>query len=103
MAVKMPQFKRDDPDMWLFLVERSISLSGIVNEDTKFCYVVTSLEPCIVHEVRDIVLRSPPNTPYTTLKNALINRLSVSQEQKNASLVRKRKKEKGDSKPSQFL
>lgn len=101
VAVKMPQFIMDDPEMWLFLVDRSFSLAGIVNEDTKFSYVLTSLEPRVVHEVRDIVMRPPANAPCTELRKALINRLSASQEQKTRRLLEN--EEMGDSKPSQLL
>lgn len=97
----MPQFISDDPEMWLQLVEKSFILSNIVNEDTKFSYVVTSLDPRVVHEVRDIIMKPPSDKPYTALKTTLVNRLSASQEQKTRQLLEK--EEMCDSKPSQFL
>lgn len=100
VAVKTPQFINDDPEMWLQLVDRSFTLSNIVSEDTKFSYVITSLEPRVVHEVPDIVMK-PPAQPCTALKKALISRLSASQEQKTPRLLEK--EEMGDSKQSQFL
>lgn len=67
-----------------------------MSEDTKFSYVITSLQPRVMHEMRDIVMNPPVDKRYTALKNALINRLSASKEQKTRLL----EKEKiGDTKP----
>ncbi|KAJ8961357.1 hypothetical protein NQ318_014600 [Aromia moschata] len=101
VALKLPPWIPSDPDMWLTLVDRTFDLAKITCKETKFSDVATALDQSVIMEVRDIVMNPPASEPYKTLTKALVNRLSVSQEQKTRRLLEK--EEIGDSKPSQFL
>lgn len=100
VSVKIPPFIPTDPALWFGMLEGSFTASNITAERTKFGYAAGALDPRYAIEVKDIVT-SPPDNPYTALKEALIKRLSKSQESKTIQLLEH--EELGDRKPSQFL
>ncbi|KAJ8981849.1 hypothetical protein NQ317_001812 [Molorchus minor] len=102
LSVKLPPFVPDDPDMWLRLVDITFTLAKITNEEDKFGYVMTALDPrTVVREVREMLMQPPKEKPYTTLKQLLVTRFSTSQEERIRMLLER--EEIGDSKPSQLL
>ncbi|XP_076660499.1 uncharacterized protein LOC143363853 [Halictus rubicundus] len=101
VGVRIPEFCPGDPEMWFSMVERSFEASGITTEATKFGYVLGALTPQYATEVRDIIINPPPTTPFSKLKEELIRRIGVSQDQKTRRLLER--EEIGDRKPSQFL
>lgn len=101
IGVRIPPFNPEDPTLWFAVVERSFEVSKIVQEDTKFGYIIGALDQKYQTEVRDIILNPPAAEPYTHLKKELIKRLSTSQERKTLQLLEK--ETLGDRKPSQFL
>ncbi|XP_033231558.1 uncharacterized protein LOC117182579 [Belonocnema kinseyi] len=101
VAVRLPAFWPDDPEMWFVQIEQQFLLAGITSEDTKFSYVAGHLEPKYAAEVRDILTNPPSQNRYVKLKTELIKRLSESQENKVKRLLEH--EEIGDRKPSQIL
>ena len=101
VAVRIPPFWAQDPEMWFAQVETQFALAGITTEDTKFNYVAGNLDSKYAIEIRDILTSPPENGKYTKLKSELIRRLSASQDQKTRRLLER--EEIGDRKPSQFL
>jgi len=80
-----------------------ISVPGITKESTKFGYVAGALDRRWATEVQDILLNlpAPAQRPYTTLKNELIRRLSLSEERRTRQLLNEA--DLGDRAPSQCL
>lgn len=101
VAVKLPAFLPTDPELWFKIAERSLELSSVGTETTKFEYVVITLESRYALEVRDVIMDPPAEHPYSTLKDELIKRLSTSQEHRTRQLLER--EEIGDRKPTQFL
>ncbi|XP_076660572.1 uncharacterized protein LOC143363927 [Halictus rubicundus] len=101
VAVRVPEFDPQDPELWFCIVERIFAASGIVAEVAKINYVTSALGPRCRAEVRDVLLAPYAAGAYDTLKSELIRRLSISQEQKTQQLLER--EELGDRKPSQFL
>lgn len=101
VAVRIPPFCADDPELWFAIVERSFASAGVSTDLTKFGYVTAALDPRYAMEVRDVIVNPPATSAYDTLKCELIKRLSTSQEQKTRRLLEH--EEIGDRKPSQFL
>ncbi|XP_046382352.1 uncharacterized protein LOC124153300 [Ischnura elegans] len=80
----------------------TVLLTGCVtNETTKFSHVVAQLDQRHAVEVEDIILNPPEGEPYKRIKGELIQRLSVSQDQKIRQLLEQ--EELGDRKPSHLL
>ncbi|CAG9835360.1 unnamed protein product [Diabrotica balteata] len=49
------------PEIWFLQVENQFALANIINDATKFNYIVANLESAYISEVREIIV-SPPAT-----------------------------------------
>ncbi|XP_025263681.1 uncharacterized protein LOC112637690 [Camponotus floridanus] len=101
VAVKIPPFWSDEPELWFAQLEGQFILSGITQDSTKYSYVLSQLDSRQIKEVKDIITQTPEADKYETIKRALIQRMSISQEQRIRQLLEL--EEIGDRKPSQFL
>ncbi|XP_011705817.1 PREDICTED: uncharacterized protein LOC105461018 [Wasmannia auropunctata] len=101
VGMRMPEFTPADPELWFSIVDRSFQAAGITVDATKFGYALTAIGPRYTVEVRDVIMNSPAENAYETLKAELIKRLSLSQEHKTRRLLEH--EEIGDRKPSKFL
>ena len=101
VAVKLPPFWPNDPVVWFAQVETQFLTRNITSQATQFAYVVSSLQPEIAQEVRDILLSPPINQPHDVIKSELIKRTSVSEQNRLRQLLIS--EELGDRKPSQLL
>ena len=73
---------------------------GITAKFTKYAHVVSTLQPEVAQEVRDLLLNPPPKTPYTKLKTELVKRTSDSEQHRLHQLLNA--EELGDRKPNQL-
>ncbi|XP_011687462.1 PREDICTED: uncharacterized protein LOC105449777 [Wasmannia auropunctata] len=101
IAIKSPPFWPEEPDIWFNQIESQFVLGGVTQDSTKYAYVLSQLEAKYAKEVKDVVTNPPERGKYQALKNALIQRLCASQEQRIRQLLEH--EEIGDRKPSQFL
>lgn len=102
VSVKLPPFWPNKPAVWFAQVEAQFELSGIKADTTMFNYVISQLDQKLAGEIEDIITSPPTDgTKYKKLKEELIRRLSMSQEQRVRQLIGE--EELGDRKPSQFL
>jgi hypothetical protein len=101
VAVRLPPFWAEQPDVWFAQAEAQFSLAGITTERTKFHHVISQLDHRYAAEVRDIIISPPQQDPYTSLRTALLDQLSPSEEQRFRQLLKP--EAIGDRKPSQYL
>jgi len=101
VALKVPPFWADEPELWFAQLEGQFTLGGIVQDGTKYAYVLSHVETKHAKEVKDLITKPPEKDKYECIKKALIQRLSVSQEQQIRQLLEH--EEMGDRRPSQFL
>ncbi|KAH7953405.1 hypothetical protein HPB49_007825 [Dermacentor silvarum] len=100
VAVKLPPFWADSPEVWLALVEAQFSLARNTQDRTRYDYVVAHIDARYANQVRDILANSPKSNLYEHFKTELIRRLSLSEEPKVRQL---QSAELAERKPSQLL
>lgn len=101
VAVKLPPFWSDRVAVWFAQAEAQFLLAGINTDVTKYSYVLSQIDHKVAGEIEDIVINPPAEEKYQTLKETLIKRFSISEEQRVRRLLGD--EELGDRKPSQFL
>ena len=101
ISVMIPQFWPDEPELWFAQAEGQFSICKITEDDMRYAYILSKLEPKHAREIKDVITNPPPNDKYGAIKRALIQRLTVPQEQRIRQLLEQ--EEIGDRKPSQFL
>ncbi|GFT00415.1 uncharacterized protein TNCV_1981561 [Trichonephila clavipes] len=101
VAVKPPPFWKHNPALWFVRLEAQFDLAKILNDTTKFNYVLSAVESDILNSVSDLVLRPPENGKYEALKKRLIEVHSESEDSKIRILFHGL--ELGDQRPSQLL
>ena len=101
VSIKLPPYWPDDPTIWFAQVEAQFVTRGITSEQTKYSYVVSSLQPQYAQEVRDILVSPPATKPYQFLKTELMKRTSASEQKRLHQLLTA--EELGDRQPSQLL
>ncbi|XP_067205350.1 uncharacterized protein [Linepithema humile] len=101
VAVRVPPFWPEEPELWFAQLEGQFLLGGIMQDATKYAYAISQIDTKHAREIKDVITSPPANGKYETVKNALIQRLSISQEQRIRQLLER--EEMGDRKPAQFL
>lgn len=101
VALRAPPFWSDEPELWFAQLESQFTLIGITQDSTKYAHVLSQLDTKHAKEVKDVITNPPATDKYVTIKKALIQRVSASQEQRTYQLLEH--EELGDRKPSQFL
>jgi hypothetical protein len=63
VAVRLPPFWPERPDVWFSQADAQFSLAGITNETTKFHHVISQLDQRYAEEVDDLITSPPSETP----------------------------------------
>jgi hypothetical protein len=78
VAVRLPLFWEERPDVRFAQVDAQFSLAGISDEKSKLYHVISQLN----HQSSSVVdiITSPQKDPYTKLRTEIVNRLAPSKE-----------------------
>ncbi|XP_070519745.1 uncharacterized protein [Cardiocondyla obscurior] len=101
VGMRIPAMIPDEPELWFAQLESQFLLCGITMDNTKYAYSMSQLEARYTLEVKDLIKNPPAENKYEALKKLLIQRLTISQEQKIRQLLEH--EELSDRKPTQFL
>ena len=101
VSLKLPPFWPNNPTLWFAQVEAQFLTRQATTKDTRFVYVVGSLQTEIAQEVRGLRIAPPALEAYTKFKTELIRRTSASEQKRLHQLLISEKL--GDRKPSQLL
>ena len=82
-------------------LEGQFAFSNIMQDATKFYYVISQLDNKYAAEVEDVITKPPPTGRYRRIKAELIRHLSLSEEQHIHQLLVH--EEMGDWRLTQFL
>lgn len=100
VSIKLPPFWTRSPRIWFKKVECQFMLQGVTQENTKFAHVVSILSEELAEKVMDVI-ENPGEQPYATLKKALIEQFTLSEERRIHELLYDT--EIGDRKPSELF
>ena len=89
IAVKLPDFWSDDPDLWFLHAESAFRNAQVTQSRTKFDYAVQKLPQNVMVSVRSLVLNSAAtsSTPYEDLKAKLVASYTLSRCQRVSKLI----------------
>ena len=89
VAVKLPDFWSDDPDLWFIHAESAFHNAQITQSRTKFDHVVQKLPQNIMVSVRGLILSSSAtsSTPYEDLKEKLVASYTLSRWQRVSKVI----------------
>ena len=100
VAVKLPIFWSGNPEVWFTQVESCFATRKITVQKTQFDHVIQALDNSTADRVQAVIL-NPSETPYDTLKAALIDAFGKTQAQKDQEILNINGL--GDKKPSELL
>lgn len=101
VSVKIPPFFRKNARVWFWQIEAQFQNNQITSELTKYNYLVGNLDTEIAELVTDIIGQNLSSTPYTDLKNRLLQEFEETESRKAKKLLTEM--ELGDKKPSALL
>ena len=81
-AIEIRSFCPSDPMLWFTQVEAQFLLRGITAHVTKFHHVLANLSQENATEVRDLLMNPPAENPHDVLKETLIQRTTLSKQQR---------------------
>ena len=99
--LKIPDFSISNPRVWLLQVEAQFHARRITSQETKYYHVVAAIPTSVAEQLVDVLDPIPKDVPYDTLKAALLERTSASEERRLQQLLSD--VELGDRTPSQLL
>ena len=79
-------FWQGDPALFFYQVEAKFATEGILQQLTKYHYIVGSLAPETAREVRDVMVTIPATNPFDTLKEHPMSCTSLKESQRMQKL-----------------
>lgn len=101
ISVKPPNFWKNKPKLWFIQLEAQFANSSIIQDLTKYNTVVAALDENVLDFVIDILTDPPVSNKYEALKNALLTRLTDTEESRIKKLLTDM--DLGDKRPSDLL
>ena len=100
VAFKLPEFWPQSTELWFSRAEAQFRLKGITVEQTKFDHVIAMLDNKTANQCLSLLI-SPPENPYTALKQKLTKTFSMTKSEKASRIIKM--DGLGDRTPSQCL
>ena len=86
VSVKLPPFWPDKTQLWFAQAEAQFEIKGITVEKTKYSYVVSMLDANTAEQAMDIIA-TPPDNPYTALKNRLTKAYALADDERADRII----------------
>ncbi|GBL85224.1 hypothetical protein AVEN_222706-1 [Araneus ventricosus] len=101
VSIKLPLLWKDNVEIWFINLESQFAIAAITASQTKFHYIVASLDSEISSFISNVLKKSPVDDLYIVLKTRLISQFSESESVRIRTLLSDLSL--GDQKPSQLL
>ncbi|XP_051167306.1 uncharacterized protein LOC127285367 [Leptopilina boulardi] len=87
--VRLPNFNKNDPDMWFDQIERIFRRHGVSTEIDQADLLIGGVDSEILTCVRCLVLtKPPPSDIYTQIKSGILTNFGTSKEQRLRQLIK---------------
>lgn len=100
-STRIPTFWTSNPEAWFIQAEAMLEIGRVTTDNKMYSYLLTALPTDALDKVMDIIREPPAQDKYVTLKSALLDRYSLSEEKRLSKLLYK--EEMGDRTPSEFF
>lgn len=87
VSIKLPEFWTRSPEVWFAKVEAQFNTKGITQDQTRYDYIVSTLDINTAEEIQSLLVSPPPTDKYNHLKRTLIKTFGKSQSQKDTELL----------------
>ncbi|XP_044573271.1 uncharacterized protein LOC123257596 [Drosophila ananassae] len=101
VAVKIPPFWTEHPELWLSQIEAQFVLAGITTDDTKFNTILASIEAPVLARIADAIVNQPGTGKYENSKSCILERFCESEQKKIQKLISET--DLGDKRRTQLL
>lgn len=101
VTLKLPAFWTKQPQVWFAQAEAQFALRNITGDDTKFHYVVASLDQDTAAGILALIRNPPAADKYKALKDSLEGRYSLSEYERINRIIDM--PALGDEKPSALM
>ncbi len=101
VSLKLPTFWSSQPQVWFAQAEAQFEIRKLTADDTKYYYVISSLDQGTATRLLDLISNPPRRDMYKTLKDRLLDTFSLSKRERASQLLHTRPL--GDSKPSALM
>ncbi|XP_055591348.1 uncharacterized protein LOC129743378 [Uranotaenia lowii] len=101
VSVKLPDFWKNDPEMWFAQAEAQFVLANVTKDETKFYHIVAKVDQTVICHISDLVSNPPQHDKYTAAKERLIARFALSPEARLERLLGSF--DLGDMRPTHLL
>jgi len=101
VSLKLPTFWPERVEVWFAQAEAQFAIRGITSDATRFHYIVQALDQDTATRVLDLLLHPPEEDKYKTLKQRLLDSLTLSESQRASCLLSM--PGIGDGKPSHLM
>lgn len=101
VSVKLPDFWKNDPNMWFAQAEAQFHLARITQDETKFWHIVARIDQSVICHISDLVNTPPVINKYQAVKDRLIARFALSPQARIEQLLGS--SDLGDLRPSHLL
>ena len=98
----MPQFNKEDPEVWFIQVETAFFVGQVRKEKKQYMHVLANQSAEAMTSVRDLVGKQYSTGDYKRLKNNLIKRFSLTPTEK-IRMVLDKIEQRSSERPSAFF
>lgn len=99
--LNFPEYCKAVPDFFFAQAERIFQANNVIDENQRFIAIIAAIPQNVLLEVSSLIYNPDSTSPYSKLKEALVQANSISDVQKITNLLEN--EQMGDRKPSSFL
>ena len=87
VSLKLPTFWAQEPNTWFIQAEAQFNIRNITADETKYHYIVASLDQQTASRIRNLLQNPPQDDKYGALKARLLKTFSQSETQRANQLI----------------